>query len=314
MADESTSDEIGHLDLLNEFRSYLLHERRYSMHTADAYITDTRQFLEFAQRKDIVEIVAMDHNVIRSHLAKIRKQHNEGLAARSLRRKASSISMFFEWLRKRKDVDIPNPTKLLVSRKVPKRLPRALDADKTYELVKLPDQSYKSICARAAMLLMYGMGLRLSEVKGVEIGDIDWNDKKIKVTGKGKKQRMVPIPEQCCVMLQEYLQLRPASCFVQFLVFENGKPLSIQTIARMLRRRALQAFGEHVTPHQLRHSYATHLLDAGANLRHIQALLGHESLATTEVYTNVSVERLMLAYDKAHPRAHLNKVVEVGRP
>jgi integrase/recombinase XerC len=303
LSSEQATVEVGHLDLLSEFKNYLLHERRYSTHTADAYIIDTRQFFEFAQRRDIYEIIAMDYDVVRAHLGRIRQKQNKGLAARSLRRKASAIGAFFEWLRKSKEIDIQNPTTLLASRKVPKRLPRSLDADKTYELFKLPDQSYKSINARAAMLLMYGIGLRLSEVKGVEIGDIDWSEKKIKVTGKGKKQRIVPIPEQCCVMLREYLHIRPTSSSVQFLLAENGKPISARTIARMVDRRAVEAFGEHVTPHQLRHSYATHLLDSGANLRHIQTLLGHESLATTEIYTSVSVERLMMAYDNAHPRA-----------
>jgi integrase/recombinase XerC len=154
----------------------------------------------------------------------------------------------------------------------------------------------------AALHLLYGLGLRLSEASDLQNADLNLREQTARVRGKGDKERIVPVPSGCIPVLQAYRDVRPANAGEFFLVGQRGACLCTRTIARIVRRAALRALGHHASPHQLRHSFATHLLAGGANLREIQTLLGHTSLATTERYTHVTIERLFEVYDKAHPR------------
>jgi integrase/recombinase XerC len=287
-------------NLLDGFDNYLRHERRYSEHTVLAYIGDLQAVFAFANKCGLPDPKSWDIDFIRRFMA-----HKKQLTAKSLRRKQSSIAAFFNWLR-RQDETINDPTKLLQSRKLPKTLPRALDADATYALIKhRGGTAYKDHSRRAVLMLLYGMGLRLSEAANLQSAHIDWEQRVAKVTGKGKKQRLVPIPDGCIPTLQQFAALRPVTASGHFLVGPQGRRVSVRTLARYVDKVALESLGQHVTPHQLRHSYATHLLGGGANLRHIQALLGHESLATTQHYTKVAIDHLMKVYDQAHPRSRV---------
>jgi integrase/recombinase XerC len=156
---------------------------------------------------------------------------------------------------------------------------------------------------QAALLLMYGLGLRLSEVCGLRDADLDLDRRFARVLGKGSKMRDVPVPAGCVPGLAAYRAVRPQARAGTFLVGREGGPLSPRTVGRLVARAALLALGRHVTPHQLRHSFATHLLQEGANLREIQTLLGHAQLTTTQRYTHVAIEALLRVYDAAHPRS-----------
>jgi integrase/recombinase XerC len=240
-------------------------------------------------------------DVLRSHLARCRTGAGAPLSPSSLARKQSALRTFFAWLRRTGEVD-HDPTERLQPPRLPKALPRALDADATLALLRPPAATdLRSRRDHAALLLLYGLGLRLAEAASLRADDLDLRERTARVTGKGNKQRVVPVPAGCVAGLTAYAQVRPAG--PAFLVGRGGNPLSGRTIARAVRAAALRALGRHVTPHQLRHSFATHLLAGGANLREIQALLGHANLATTQRYTAVTAERLFAVYDDAHPRS-----------
>jgi integrase/recombinase XerC len=238
------------------------------------------------------------HDLVRAHLA--RCQGDKGRASpATLARKQSALRAFFAWLRRERVVE-SDPTEKLVTPKLPKRLPRALDADSAMAMTRgSANDPLRDLCA---VFLMYGMGLRVSEAATLKDADVDLETRGALVHGKGGKQRLVPIPEGCAETFAKYRAARPAPSAGTFLVGRNGGQISTRTLTRIIDRRALGAFGRHVSPHQLRHSFATHMLAGGANLREIQALLGHTNLSTTQRYTDVAVERLFAVYDQAHPR------------
>ncbi len=241
-------------------------------------------------------------DLLRAHLARCRTREGRHLSATSLARKQSALRTFFAWLR-REGLVREDPTALLTPPKLPKPLPRALDADAALALLRPPtDTDPKSRRDHAALLLMYGLGLRVSEASGLKAVNVDLATAEALVHGKGNKQRVVPIPAGCVPGLTAYAEVRAADAEF-FLVGRQRGQLATRTIARIVRRAALRSLGRHVTPHQLRHSFATHLLAGGANLRAIQTLLGHENLSTTQRYTKVTAERLFAVYDASHPRS-----------
>lgn len=289
-------------ELLDAFSAYLRQQRRLSEHTAQAYVGDVRAAMSFATARQVVEPGAWTPDMLRAHLAACRTERGERLRATSIARKQSALRCFFLWLR-REGFTHNDPTALLHAPKLPKPLPRAIDADAAMQLLAPPrTTSATALRDHAALLLLYGLGLRLSEVSNLPAHDIDFETRTVRVLGKGNKQRVVPIPEGCVPGLRAWAALRPHTA-KHFLVGRSAGRLSPRTIQRLVHRHAAQRLGQHVTPHQLRHAFATHLLAGGANLRAIQALLGHESLATTERYTKVTAERLFKVYDQAHPRS-----------
>lgn len=288
--------------LLDAFDAYLRQQRRLSEHTALAYVGDVRAAMAFAADRNVEDPLTWHADLLRAHLAACRTPAGSHLSATSIARKQSALRCFFAWLR-REGLTHNDPTALLHAPKLPKPLPRAIDADAAVQLMKPPPtNSASALRDHAALLLLYGLGLRLSEVSHLRWHDIDLEARSALVHGKGNKQRLVPIPEGCLAGLRAFAAVRPAQA-TYFLVGRNDEALSPRTIQRIVHRYAAQHLGHHVTPHQLRHAFATHLLAGGAHLRAIQALLGHENLATTERYTKVTVERLFKVYDEAHPRS-----------
>jgi integrase/recombinase XerC len=290
--------------LLDGFAAHLRKERRYSEHTARAYVADVRAAAAFvAECGSAVDPRQWSADLLRAHLAKCSGKEGKRASAATLARKQSALRTFFAWLR-REEPRAPDPAAALCSPKLGKALPRALDADAVLSLLAPPaTRDSKVLRDHAALLLLYGLGLRLSEAAGLRDANLDLDRHVARVVGKGSKERDIPVPAGCVPGLAAYRTVRPAAASSIFLVGRGNRGLSTRTIARIVRRAALRVLGRHVTPHQLRHSFATHLLAGGANLREIQALLGHSSLSTTQRYTEVNVERLFAVYDKAHPRS-----------
>lgn len=289
--------------LLDHFADYLAKQRRCSVHTVRAYVSDIGQALAFAKTRENNTLEKWTADDVRAYLAHVAKTSVQGIKSTTLARKRSALRSFFSWLALQRP-ESENPLEHLLSPKIRKALPRALDADSTTAMCKQTTAtSVRQKRDHAALFLMYGLGLRLSEVASLKDSDVDLVERTLRVCGKGSKERDVPIPEGVVETLADYRLARPKSLSGHFLVGRAGKALSSRTLARIVDRRALETLGRHVSPHQLRHSYATHLLAGGGNLREIQALLGHASLSTTQRYTKVNVERLFEVYDKAHPRA-----------
>lgn len=291
------------IGLLDSFSEYLLYERRYSPNTARAYLADLRALAEFAASERNLDPGDWSTDLLRAHLARLRSPRGERLVPASLARKQSSYRTFFSWLH-RNNPDHQNPAEALQKPRLPKSLPRALDADSVLTLL-VPPKNNRVRDARdhAALLLLYGLGLRLTEAVHLRLDHLDLHEATARVVGKGNKERLVPIPRGCLPGLLHYLNLRPVPTSPFFLVGREDRPVSDRTIARAVNRLALIALGQPVSPHQLRHSFATHLLAGGANLREIQTLLGHSHLSTTQRYTQITAERLFAVYDKAHPRS-----------
>ncbi|MBC7792696.1 MAG: tyrosine recombinase XerC [Clostridia bacterium] len=296
----SQSDEAHRR--IEAFIAHLRSERRFSENTSRAYTTDLRALAAFSFDRGFPDPRKWTLDLLRAHLARCAGNgppQNRGRAsAATLARKQSAYRAFFGWL-KREQIVSNDPTEQLQTPKLPKRLPRALDADSAMQMVNTND----TLRDLSAVMLMYGCGLRVSEVAGLLDANVDLENGSAMVRGKGDKERLVPIPEGCLATLRDYRAARPMPTAGTFLVGRNNGPLSTRTLTRIVDKRALAAFGRHVSPHQLRHSFATHLLAGGANLREIQALLGHANLSTTQRYTDVSVERLFKIYDDAHPRS-----------
>ncbi len=289
--------------LLDAFAAHLRQERRCSAHTARGYIADLRQVAAFAAERKRPKPHQWSADLLRAFLGQCRRSDGSRQAATTLARKQSALRSFFAWLR-RDQPALPDPTAALRAPKLPRALPRALDADAVMQLMRPPPGAAPTARRdHTALLLLYGLGLRLSEAASLRDDDLDLERGVARVLGKGGKERDLPLPGGIVPALRDYRATRPPNAGPQFLVGRAGRGLSARTIARIVDRAALRALGRHVTPHQLRHSFATHLLAGGANLRQIQTLLGHTSLSTTQRYTAVNVERLFAVYDQAHPRS-----------
>lgn len=286
--------------LLEVFDRYLRHQRRMSDHTCRCYVSDVRDFMRFAaERRPESRPPDWDTDLVRAHFARLRRGETP-IGARSAARKQSAMRTFFDWYRQEYG-GTHDPTAVISAPKLPKPLPRALDPDTTTALLHPnPNECLRDLRDRTALVLMYGIGLRLSEASGLLDVDVDLREQSLRVTGKGNKMRVCPIPGRATHVMQTYKDARGPS--KTFLKGRDGA-LSDRTISRGLERIALRTLGRHVTPHQLRHSFATHLLNGGANLREIQMLLGHENLSTTQRYTHVDIRQLLEVYDKTHPRA-----------
>lgn len=289
-------------DIFIEFGDYLLHTRRCSPHTARAYLADVRAVHAHAQTLGLHDPMAWNSDVIRQQLAKVVSQDGGRATASTLARKQSALRTFFEWIKRHTEHPLAaDPTELLQSPKLPQRLPRGLEVEAMLALLEPPKRpSLDPSRDQAAMLLLYGLGLRAAEACSLLDADVDLEQRRARIIGKGDAMREVVIPHGCVPALAAYRHVRLRH-HPTFLSGRNG-PLSARTLARIVERAALRGLGHHVTPHQLRHSFATHLLSNGANLREIQALLGHRNLTTTQRYTHVSIERLCQVYDASHPR------------
>ena len=294
---------------IRSFLRYLLTGRNYSPHTVTAYECDLREFLEFWESEfpgRVMTPEGVDRRLIRRFLAWL---HDREFASRSIARKLACLKSFFRYLRKM-HVVASNPASTVVSPKLERRLPRTLDEGSVARLMDQPDRTSTEGVRDAALLeVLYGSGIRLSELIGLLVADVDFENGTIKVTGKGSKQRIIPFGAKARAALRAYLAVRPAFAskgpgVANAVLSSRGKAMSPKGVNRLMNRYiGMVSEIEKRSPHVLRHTFATHLLNRGADLRAVKELLGHESLSTTQLYTHVSVDHLRKVYAQAHPKA-----------
>ncbi len=293
------------------FLQYLGDERRSSPRTVETYGRDLRAFATWAQERELsLDANALDLVALRAYLGSLFSR----LSAATIARKVSTLRSFYGFLRRRGIIK-DNPAALLKSPKLGRGLPRFLSVEESVDLVEAPakdDRRDPRLARRDTAMLetLYGCGVRVSELSAMTLDALDMTAGEVRVIGKGDKERVVPLGSKCREALSAYLEVRsalrtktrapdPSALFLS----QRGTPLTVRQIQNVVRRYGIAAGRSDVHPHAMRHSCATHLLDAGADLRSIQELLGHASLSTTQRYTHVSVDRLMEVYDQAHPLA-----------
>jgi integrase/recombinase XerC len=296
------------IDHIETYKNYLVAERNYSEHTVRAYITDLIQFMNFLKKNrspvdtkniDITKIEEID---IREFIGGLYRKNSKA----SISRKLTSIRAFIEFLIREGNIT-RNSAKLVPIPKRERRAPAFLTVDEVFVLVEKPDDNkVLGLRDRAILELLYSSGLRVSELNSIKIGDTDLTSSFVKVLGKGGVERIVPIGSKAIDAIKYFLEKRnELTPKVDYLFINSrGGRLSVRSIARMVKKYAnLSGIPKNISPHVLRHTFATHLLGGGADLRAIQEMLGHKSLSTTQRYTHASIEKIMEIYDKTHPRA-----------
>ncbi len=305
-------------NLIDEFVAALASEKGYSPHTCRAYRKNIEEFRDYAggrlsgrksaeDREDTgaLSVEQIDPLMIRGYLGFLHKRNKKVTIARKL----SALRSFFRHLIKTGRLS-ESPAELILTPKQDRTIPVYLPVDDMFRLLDaIETDSLLGARNRALFEILYSAGIRVSELAGLDAADVDLPSRTIRVTGKGNKQRMVPIGKKAAESVRRYRETLFGEAGIapedEGALFRNnrGGRLTARSIARILETIA-RRIGIHipVSPHALRHSFATHLLDAGADLRVVQELLGHKSLSTTQKYTHVSIDRLMETYDKAHPR------------
>jgi integrase/recombinase XerC len=299
--------------LIEQFLEHLRYERNVSAHTLRNYQSDLEQFLEFLtadEKRKAPEISEIDHLTIREWLATLHTAHK---SKSSIARKLAALRTFFQFLVREGMLEL-NPAKLVATPKLEKKLPNHLSIEEAVRFIESPDpESDLGKRDRAMLELMYATGVRVAELTTLNLPDVDFRNQLVRVTGKRRKQRIVPFGDPAGAAIGNYLLVRekflmnaPLSKRDDAALFLNyqGTRITTRSVGRMVEKYIRICAGMHnISPHALRHSFATHLLDSGADLRDIQELLGHARLSTTQVYTHVSMEKLIEVYDKAHPKA-----------
>ena len=293
---------------LDGFVRFLTLERDRSEHTVRAYSSDVSDMLTYATLHQCDEVTQIDLSLLRSWLG---EQHAAGHARSTIARRAASVRAFTSWCERRGLVDL-DPGRRLKSPQVQQKLPTVLDVSQAARVMDLAaEQSLEgdpvAIRDRAIIEMLYGTGMRVSELCALDSNDVQWSSRTLRVMGKGRKERVVPFGVPAQVALEAWGAAREALIQEQsgaaLFLGVRGARLDPRTARMVVVRLTGAADVPTLAPHGLRHSAATHVLEGGADLRAVQELLGHASLATTQRYTHVSVERLRSAFDQAHPRA-----------
>ncbi|HBW35040.1 tyrosine recombinase XerC [Desulfosporosinus sp. BICA1-9] len=291
-------------EALGLFAGYQYSQNR-SEHTVVAYQTDLGQFFRFAAQEqglepELVTVESIDVYIVRSFLG-VLAEH--GLARKSMARKLASLRSFFKFLCRQELLKI-NPVQRVASPKLGRKLPHFLYLDQVEGLLRAPDCSKLLGCRdRVILELLYGSGLRVSELIGLNRENLDLESGLIRVLGKGSKERIVPVTNYASQAIEGYLGMRTDQQRSLLLNYQ-GSRLSDRSVRRILDKLVAKvSLEQHVNPHMLRHSFATHLLDGGADLRSVQELLGHQKLSSTQIYTHLTRERLKEVFTRAHPRA-----------
>ena len=292
-----------HEKLVEQFLSQMTAEQNISVHTVRAYREDLLTFFDFVKK----EPASVDNLDIRDYMTSL---YMKGLTKTTTGRKLAAIRSFYRYLHLEGIVKT-NPARLVSTPKVSKKLPNFLDIDEAVTLMEAPDGLGFIITRDKAILeMLYSSGLRVSELVGLNISDIDTRTWVVRAKGKGKKERIVPVGEKAQKALEEYFIERALKNNHAEALFLNkdGTRLTDRSVRRIVDKYQMAAaISHHISPHTLRHTFATHMLQSGADLRSIQEMLGHSSLSTTQKYTHTDLAYLMNVYDKAHPRATENK-------
>ena len=299
----------GLTTLLEQYLEFLQGAKNVSPHTVIGYRRDIEQFIVFLRRIDPgdFQLSMMDTYLARRYLASL---VNQNYSRRSIARHIAALRSFGRYLSREQLLEV-NPFVGIRTPKLERRLPQFLDVPEIDHLMELPTNTVLGRRDLAILELLYGAGIRVSELTGLTLSQIDLTERYVLVFGKGSKERIVPIGQKAVQAIAVYLQnsrpllgIKQGNKTDKLFLNHSGTPLSDRSIRRILEKYVeMLAVKKSVTPHTLRHSFATHLLDNGADLRSVQELLGHVSLKTTQVYTHVSSERLLSVYRNSHPRA-----------
>ena len=298
---------------LDQFLQHLKYERNVSAHTLRNYASDLDQFKEYLfkiEKRSDISVKEIDRLTIREWMAGLHNDHKKT----SIARKLASLRTFFQFL-VREGVVETNPAKLVATPRIERKLPNHLSMEDAVRFIETPDTNTDlGRRDRAIVEFLYATGIRVGELVSINLQDIDFREKLVRVTGKRRKQRIVPFGEPALQALMHYLEETrpvflnncPAADRDNNAVFLNyqGTRITTRSVGRMIDKYIKQCADIHnISPHSLRHSFATHLLDGGADLRDIQELIGHVRLSTTQIYTQVSMEKMIEVYDRAHPKA-----------
>ncbi len=295
------------MDNLRSFATYLISEKRYSSHTVEAYLSDIQQFKTFILDTYSLNLCADIKSLhIRAWLASMTVRQ---IQAKSIRRKISSLNTFFRYLKMRNKIP-SNPAARIIVPKLKKRLPLTVKESDFQFNTDTSNADYPSILQETIVQTLYTLGLRRSELINLLISDLDLQSRQIKVSGKGGKQRIIPFGDELSKQLNRYFKVRSDLNIqdTQFIfLLPNGSKLYPKMVYLLVNRwlKARTSLSKR-SPHILRHSFATHLADHGADINAIKELLGHANLSATQIYTHNSMEQLRKAYIQAHPRASLN--------
>jgi integrase/recombinase XerC len=288
---------------VERYLASLRHERQLSPHTASNYGRDLAALLDYCSTNGIAAWSQLDSQHLRMFAA---REHRRGLSPRSIQRRLSACRGLFRHLVREGELKA-DPSGDVRAPKVRKRLPVPLDVDAMSRLLEFRSDQSLGIRDKAIMELFYSSGLRLSELLGLDLADLDLRDRTVRVTGKGRKTRIVPVGKHALAALQAWLAERTKLAAVgeqALFVGQRGERLGPRIVQRRIARWArLQGLPEHVHPHMFRHSFASHLLESSQDLRAVQELLGHANISTTQVYTHLDFQHLARIYDAAHPRA-----------
>lgn len=300
-------------DHLNQFLQHLKYERNLSPHTLRNYASDLEQFKEHllaVEKRADIPVTEIDRLTIREWMASLHADHKKTSVARKL----ASLRTFFQFLVREGKIDA-NPAKQVATPKIERKLPNHLSIEDAVRFIETPDTSTaQGKRDRSIIEFLYATGIRVGELVGINLADVDMGEMMVRVTGKRKKQRTVPFGEPALDALRLYLdQTRdiylnncpltkrdPQALFLNY----QGTRITTRSVGRLIDKYIKQCADIHdISPHSLRHTFATHLLDQGADLRDIQELLGHARLTTTQIYTQVSMEKMIEVYDRSHPKA-----------
>jgi tyrosine recombinase XerC len=289
---------------IDDFLGYLAAERNFSRHTVAAYALDLGQFHAFLAAHAASKAPAaseVDHRTLRLYLGDL---SDRGIGKRSVARKLAAIRSFFRYL-VRKGRITSNPALNLVTPRLPKKLPAFIDEPSVARMMELPDASTPAgLRDRAILELLYGTGIRVSELTGLDLAGVDRRGRTIKVLGKGSKDRILPVGASAAAALDAWLATRRGAASGPVFVNAKGAALNRRQVYRVVHAYiGMVSEIDRRSPHVLRHTFATHLLNNGADLRAVKELLGHESLSTTQLYTHVTVDKLKRIYNQAHPKA-----------
>jgi integrase/recombinase XerC len=290
---------------VSAFLAHLGSERRLSAHTASSYRNDLHCLIDFCDKQSIDTWPALTAHHVRAFAA---AEHRRGIGPRSIQRRLSAVRSFFGYLN-REGVAAGNPAVDIQAPKAKKRLPSTLDPDQMAKLLSFRADATLDVRDKAIMELFYSSGLRLSELTGLNLTDVDLRDRTVRVVGKGNKARVLPVGRQAIAALDAWFKERPLLAkpdSTAVFVGRGGQRISPRVVQTRLAQWARkQGLGQHLHPHMFRHSFATHLLESSQDLRGVQELLGHANIATTAVYTHLDFQHLAKIYDAAHPRARV---------
>jgi len=293
--------------ILARYHHHLCSEKRYSPRTVSSYEHDLNDFITWLEQQAGTSEAPSPLTI---HTAQVRQWisylHRKGLSGKSLQRKLSSIRRFYRFLLRENLIE-SNPVVDVQSPKHARKLPDTLDADTLERLLSIESDTILAVRDRALMELLYSSGLRLAELVGLDTHDVDHHQQQVRVIGKGNKERYIPVGRMALAAVTQWLQLRvtlAAHGETALFVSKRGTRLHPRSVQfRLNHWRLQQGLEQHVHPHKLRHSFASHVLESSGDLRAVQEMLGHADISTTQIYTHLDFQHLAAVYDKAHPRA-----------